>query len=1025
MHERVRILHIDDDPEFVALTATALERERGAFSVDTATSGQEGLERLAGGRYDCIISDYEMPGMGGIEFLETVRESHPELPVILFTGEGSEEVASEAVSAGATDYLRKGAASERYELLADRIESAVATTRTAGRTALQEHLRDHAEVVAETGAWQADTETGELHCTVGTRQILGVEEGDEPATLDGVIDYAHPGERAQFREMTEQVRGSGGEATGEWRLQRADGDERLVEVSVSPVEADGEVVGLRGVMSDVTGQNERGQQPREERPFVSRALDALEELFYVVGPDGRLRRWNDTVREVTGYSDDQLAGMAVTEFVTDPDRQRLDGALEAALSGGRGTVAAELRTADGTRIPYRFAGSRLTDSNGEPTGVVGVGRRRDEYSHYPDLAGMVVRHAPDPAVLVDVTDNTTFHIEQVNPAYEELTGLEADRVCGRRPGAAFGGEFGERIDAQYRNCIEQQATVQFSEHWPVDGESHEWETSVAPVVRNGTVVALVGIKRDITSHSRRERELEQYEQLVENLPVGAFRATPGGEFVSMNERLVSMYDAGSRATLRTAGVAALYADPSHRGLLLDQLEEKGTVEDKLVRMETLDGDQLWAEVSLSTVSEDGNRYIDGVVRDVTAHDRRSPDTDAFELLGDAAMEPLFLVDVGEQLTLNHVDTGHEGAAGGGEPAASDGSEGDHSLAPSQTEVLRECIRTREARAFDGVSPLTGNPVEGTARVVPVVVDGSVEYLVGTLDRDSDDRAGRGLLRDLAELPADPDADADALLGQLLDRARQRLDVDVGLLARVDRTDGTDSWAVSRLVGDSTAVPAGPSSPLTETHCRQTLDSEGVVAVADATRAGENGDPPDGTPPAYIGATVTVDGQSWGTLSFAASEPRREPFTGRERTAVCLLARRVGAELERGRQTALFERTQAAADIGAWEYDSRTGQMHWTTGVYRVYDLPIAGDPSLERTLDRFQPGDREMVREALRAAAEDGEPFDIEGRVETAARGGRWVRVRGGPAADDPGRVRGTIQNLTGSEREQRATDGR
>lgn len=816
MDERVRILHIDDDPEFVAFVATALERERGAFSVDTATSGQEGLERLAGTRYDCIISDYEMPGMGGIEFLETVRESHPGLPVILFTGEGSEEVASEAFSAGATDYLRKGAASERYELLADRIESAVATTRTAGRTALQEHLMDHAEVVAETGAWQVDTETGELHCTVGTRQILGVEEGDEPATLDGVIDYSHPEERAQFREMTEQVRGSGEEATGEWRLQRADGDERLVEVSVSPVEADGEVVALRGVMSDITGQSEPGQQPREERPFVSRALDALDELFYVVGPDGQLRRWNDTVREVTGYSDDQLAGM-------------------------------------------------------------------------------VVRHAPDPAVLVDVTDNTTFHIEQVNPAYEELTGLEADQLCGRRPGVAFGGEFGERIDAQYRNCIEQQATVQFSEHWPVDGESHEWETSVAPVVRNGTVVALVGIKRDITSHSRRERELEQYEQLVENLPVGAFRATPGGEFVSMNERLVSMYDAGSRATLRTAGVAALYADPSHRGLLLDQLEEKETVEDKLVRMETLDGDQLWAELSLSTVSEDGNRYIDGVVRDVTAHDRRSPDTDAFELLGDAATEPLFLVDVGEQLTLNHVDTSHECAAGGGEPAASDGGEGDHSLAPSQTEVLRECIRTREARAFDGVSPLTGNPVDGTARVVPVVVDGSVEYLVGMLDRDSDDRAGGGLLRDLAEPPADPDA--DALLGQLLGRARQRLDVDVGLLARVDRTDGTDSWAVSRLVGDSTAVPAGPSSPLTETHCRQTLDSEGVVAVADATRAGENGDPPDGTPPAYIGATVTVDGQSWGTLSFAASEPRREPFTGRERTAVCLLARRVGAELE--------------------------------------------------------------------------------------------------------------------------------
>ena len=447
------------------------------------------------------------------------------------------------------------------------------------------------------------------------------------------------------------------------------------------------------------------------------------------------------MREVTGYSDDQLAGMAVTELVTDTDRERLDGALEAALSGGRGTVAAELRTADGTRIPYSFAGSRLTDSNGEPTGVVSIGRRRDEYSHHLDLAGMMVRHAPDPTVLVDVTDNTTFHIEQVNPAYEELTGLEADQLCGRRPGVAFGGEFGERIDAQYRNCIEQQATVQFSEHWPVNGESHKWETSVAPVVRNETVVALVAIKRDITSHSRQKSDLTQYEQLVENLPVGAFRATPGGEFVSMNERLVSIYDAGSRAALRTAGTRALYADPSHRELLLDQLEENGTIENTLVRMERLGGDQLWAELSLSTVSEDGTRYIDGVVRDVTAHDRRSPDTDAFELLGDTTTEPLFLVDVGEQLTLQYAHTSHEGAAGeqtdshSGERTTSDRDEGDHTLAQSQTEVLRECIRTREARAFDGVSPLTGNPIEGTARVVPVIVNGSVAYLVGLLDRE--------------------------------------------------------------------------------------------------------------------------------------------------------------------------------------------------------------------------------------------------------------------------------------------------
>jgi len=740
MNERVRILHVDDDPEFADLAAAFLERERTGFSVDTATGGRAGLEQLADTAYDCIISDYEMPGMNGIEFLEAVRESHPELPFILFTGRGSEEVASEAISAGVTDYLQKGRAREQYALLANRIENAVEATRTAERAVLQEHLMHHAEVVGETGAWQVDVSTGELHCTVGVKHILGIEEGEEPATLDEGMGYYAPEDRADLRAVIEQVRATGETATGEWRIQRPGGDRRLVELTINPVEADGEVVALRGAINDITEQSEREQQLREERAFVDQALDALEGLCYVVGPDGRLRRWNNTVKNVTGYDGDQLAEMDVTGFVSEADRERLEGALETALNGGRATVTAELCTADGTRIPYRFTGSRLTDSNGEATGVVGVGRRRDETSHHSDIAGMAVQHAPDPVVLVDVTDSTTFHIEQVNPAYEELTGVDADQLRGRRPGAVSGGGLGERIDAQYRNCIEQQTTVQYTEHWPVDGEPREWETSVAPVVRNGSVVALVAIKRDITSHRRREDDLEQYEQLVENLPVGVFRATPDGEFVSMNEALVSLYDAGSQATLRTAGTKALYADPSHRELLLDQLEKKGTVEDKLVRMRTLGGDQLWVELSLSAVSEDESRYIDGVVRDVTGHDRGTPDTDAFELIGDAGTEPLFLVDVDEQLTVQHVDTAHEDIAGdvtdihSGEVATSDRGDGGPTLVASQAEGLRECIRTREPRAFEGVSPLTGNSVDGTARVVPVIVDGSVAYLVGLLDR---------------------------------------------------------------------------------------------------------------------------------------------------------------------------------------------------------------------------------------------------------------------------------------------------
>ncbi|WP_233571953.1 response regulator [Halosegnis longus] len=122
---------MDDEPDFADMTATFLEREHSQMTVRTTTNPEEGRRIVADADIDCIVSDYDMPHATGIEFLETIRDTYPDLPFILYTGKGSEEVAADAISAGVTDYLQKDTGNDQYKILANRIKNAVTARRSA------------------------------------------------------------------------------------------------------------------------------------------------------------------------------------------------------------------------------------------------------------------------------------------------------------------------------------------------------------------------------------------------------------------------------------------------------------------------------------------------------------------------------------------------------------------------------------------------------------------------------------------------------------------------------------------------------------------------------------------------------------------------------------------------------------------------------------------------------------------------------------------------------------------------------
>lgn len=100
------VLYVDDEPALLDIARLFLEKT-SEFKVLSAESAKEGLEIIRTDHPDAIVSDYQMPGMDGIEFLKAVRRNYT-TPFIMFTGRGSEMIAMEATNSGADYYIQKG-----------------------------------------------------------------------------------------------------------------------------------------------------------------------------------------------------------------------------------------------------------------------------------------------------------------------------------------------------------------------------------------------------------------------------------------------------------------------------------------------------------------------------------------------------------------------------------------------------------------------------------------------------------------------------------------------------------------------------------------------------------------------------------------------------------------------------------------------------------------------------------------------------------------------------------------------------
>ncbi|WP_081927449.1 PAS domain-containing protein [Halobellus rufus] len=439
----VTVLHIEDDSSFADLVSTFLDREREYFEIQTETNPTDGVELAKEGGPDCIVCDFDMPEMNGLDVLQAVRADLPELPFILFTGKGSEEIASEAISAGVTEYLQKEGGTEQYEVLANRIEQAVARRRaerqvTRGFRAI-ETAHDGISLLDIDGNFiyvneaYAETVGYERTELLGQHWDILYQEGEEARVYDEILPGARDDE---WVGETDYVRKDGETVTVDHRLAYTKEDTLVCTIS----------------------ETEDVDAIQHELSLKERAMDETPIGITITDPtqaDNPIIYANDGFSSLTGYSREEVLERNCRLLQGDRTQEEPIAELAAAVDDEE-PVSVELRNyhQDGELFWNRVTVAPLTDDNGKVEHFVGfqedVTARRELLEEFGSLAGVLSHDMQNPLQTVRgrlklaIETGDVEHVEEALPSLDRMAQLIDDVANALEAGTIVGEH--EKID---------------------------------------------------------------------------------------------------------------------------------------------------------------------------------------------------------------------------------------------------------------------------------------------------------------------------------------------------------------------------------------------------------------------------------------------------------------------------------------------------------------------------------------------------------------------------------------------------
>jgi PAS domain S-box-containing protein len=248
----IHVLYVDDEPGLLEIGKLFLERTN-EIKVETLNSADQGLDQLDIMRYDVIVSDFQMPHMDGIEFLKKVRSAKGDIPFILFTGKGREEVVIEAINSGADFYLQKGGDPKaQFAELAHKIRQLVRRTSVEGmlqqnETWFQMIIRHSDEIITLLNRGGVI-----IYSSPPIQPMLGYK----PMSMTGkkFMDYIHPDDSpAVIQEFSSAFDKDHTRNPVRYRVRKSDGSYLQVESVITSLLDVPEIQGAMMTTRDITG----------------------------------------------------------------------------------------------------------------------------------------------------------------------------------------------------------------------------------------------------------------------------------------------------------------------------------------------------------------------------------------------------------------------------------------------------------------------------------------------------------------------------------------------------------------------------------------------------------------------------------------------------------------------------------------------------------------------------------------------------------------------------------------------------